>query len=146
MTYISNTQDEKLQMLEAIGIKDGDVEKLFKDIPKNLRARSFNIPPGKSEYEVTQQIKGLARKNNVGPVSFLGAGYYDHFIPAAVDALVLWVCPRRFVELGVPFEEDGSVLFPRLVAQALEHGNRPDAMRATGVGDPAGPSFFWPAR
>ncbi len=105
MAYISNTQEDKLQMLKSIGIKDGDVEKLFKDIPEDLRARSFNIPSGKSEYEVTQYIKGLAGKNNVSPVSFLGAGYYDHFIPAAVDALA---CRSEFYTAYTPYQPEAS--------------------------------------
>ncbi|UCH12082.1 MAG: glycine dehydrogenase, partial [Candidatus Omnitrophota bacterium] len=105
MTYISNTQEDKLQMLKTIGIKDGDVEKLFKDIPKNLRARSFDIPSGKSEYEVTQHIKKLANKNNTDLISFLGAGYYDHFIPAAVDTLV---SRSEFYTAYTPYQPEAS--------------------------------------
>ncbi len=105
MTYISNTQEDKLQMLKTIGIKDGDVEKLFKDIPRNLRARSFDIPSGKSEYEVTQHIKKLANKNNTDLISFLGAGYYDHFIPAAVDALV---SRSEFYTAYTPYQPEAS--------------------------------------
>ena len=105
MTYISNTQEDKLQMLKTIGINDGDVEKLFKDIPKNLRVRSFNIPSGKSEYEVTRHIKRLASKNNTGLISFLGAGYYDHFIPAAVDALA---SRSEFYTAYTPYQPEAS--------------------------------------
>lgn len=105
MTYISNTQEDRLQMLKAIGINDGDIEKLFKDIPKNLRARSFNIPAGKSEYEVIQYIKRLANKNNTNLISFLGAGYYDHFIPAAVDALV---SRSEFYTAYTPYQPEAS--------------------------------------
>lgn len=105
MTYISNTQEDKLQMLKTIGIQDGDIEELFKDIPKNLRANSFNLPSGKSEYEVTKHIKGLASKNNVEFISFLGAGYYDHFIPAAVDALA---SRSEFYTAYTPYQPEAS--------------------------------------
>jgi len=105
MSYISNTQDDKLKMLQAIGIKDGDAEKLFKDIPKDLRARSFNIQPGKNEYEVTQHVKGLAEKNNTRLISFLGAGYYDHFIPAAIDALA---SRSEFYTAYTPYQSEAS--------------------------------------
>ncbi len=72
-------------MLSAIGAKS--IEELFKDIPASLRAKSFNLPPAKSEFAVTQALSRLADKNATGLVNFVGAGFYDHFIPAAVDAL-----------------------------------------------------------
>lgn len=105
MTYIPNTHEDRLAMLEAIGIKDGDVEKLFNDIPRELRARSFDIPPGKSEYEVTQEIKSIALKNKIDHISFLGGGYYDHFIPAAVDALS---SRSEFYTAYTPYQAEAS--------------------------------------
>lgn len=86
MSYIAHTQEDVKEMLKAIGVSS--IEELFKDIPKALRPKSFNLPEGKSEFEVTQHLKKLASKNAVELVNFVGAGFYDHFIPAAVDAIV----------------------------------------------------------
>ncbi|MDD5135798.1 MAG: aminomethyl-transferring glycine dehydrogenase subunit GcvPA [Candidatus Omnitrophica bacterium] len=86
MSYIPHTKDDVKAMLKAIGVSR--VEDLFKDIPAALRPKSFNIPPGKSESEVTEHLKKLASKNATGLINFVGAGFYDHFIPAAVDAIV----------------------------------------------------------
>ena len=60
---------------------------LFKDIPAALRPKSFNLPAASSEFAVTQTLRNLSLKNATGLVNFVGAGFYDHFIPAAVDAL-----------------------------------------------------------
>ena len=46
------------------------------------------MPAGKSELEVRQYLQKLAHKNATGLICFLGGGFYDHFIPAAVDAMV----------------------------------------------------------
>ncbi len=85
MNYIPHTEVEKKEMLKAIGVKS--VDELFKDIPASLRPKSFNIPEGKSEFEVIEHLKLLARKNATHLTNFVGAGFYDHYIPAAVDAL-----------------------------------------------------------
>jgi len=85
MSFIPHTQEETREMLQTIGLKS--IDELFKDIPASLRARSFNIPLGKSEFQVTEILRSLALKNATGLVNFVGAGFYDHFIPAAVDAI-----------------------------------------------------------
>jgi len=86
MSYIPHTEDDTRQMLKTIGV--AGIDELFKDIPPELRPKSFNIPEGKSEFEVTQSLRRLAAKNATHLVNFVGAGFYDHFIPAAVDAIV----------------------------------------------------------
>ena len=85
MSYIPHTQEDIQQMLSTIGAKS--IDELFKDIPVTLRPKSFNLPASKSEFAVTQVLGNLAAKNATGLVNFVGAGFYDHFIPAAVDAL-----------------------------------------------------------
>ena len=85
MNYISHTELEKKEMLKTIGV--AGINDLFKDIPENLRPKSFNIPDGKSEFEVMKHLKSLSRKNATHLTDFVGAGFYDHYIPAAVDAL-----------------------------------------------------------
>ncbi|MBM3289518.1 MAG: aminomethyl-transferring glycine dehydrogenase subunit GcvPA, partial [Candidatus Hydrogenedentes bacterium] len=54
---------------------------------KHLRAKSWDLPAGLSEMAVRDEMGALAARNASGLVSFLGGGAYDHYIPAAVDAL-----------------------------------------------------------
>ena len=84
--YIANTQDDVQAMLKTIGVKG--IDDLFIDIREDQRPRSFNLPEGKSEWEVVQHITRLAHKNAVDLILFIGGGYYDHYIPAAVHALI----------------------------------------------------------
>ena len=83
--YTPHTEEEIKAMLEAIGV--GSVEELFQDIKPSYRPKSFKIPKGKSEQEVLSHFKKLASSNCATVVKFLGAGFYDHYIPSVVDAL-----------------------------------------------------------
>lgn len=85
MPYIPHTEQELASMLSAIGVKDLDA--LFSDISPELRAKNFIMPKGQSESNVCSYLEGLAAKNNTNLISFLGAGFYAHDIPKAVDAL-----------------------------------------------------------
>lgn len=73
-------------MLAAIGVKKFD--DLFVDILPHQRPRSFNLPPGKSEFEVVQDVTALSQRNAHQLTLFIGGGYYDHYVPAAVSALI----------------------------------------------------------
>ena len=72
-------------MLKACGV--ARVEDLFADIPAALRPKSFDLPSAKSELEVLNALEALSQRNFSHLVNFLGGGFYDHFIPAAVDAI-----------------------------------------------------------
>jgi glycine dehydrogenase subunit 1 len=75
-------------MLEAIGV--GSIEELFDDIPEGLRlGRPLELPDGKPETEVYDRLSALAARNAhaEAETSFLGAGMYDHYVPAVVDAI-----------------------------------------------------------
>ncbi|MDX1809630.1 MAG: aminomethyl-transferring glycine dehydrogenase subunit GcvPA [Sulfurospirillaceae bacterium] len=85
MPYTPHTKNDIEKMLSQIGIKDES--ELFASIPTALRAKSFNIEEGKSEFEVYEEFKAISAKNDTSKVCFLGGGYYDHIIPTAVDAL-----------------------------------------------------------
>jgi len=76
---------EQKEMLQAVGAAGFD--DLFRDIPAELQTERFNLPDGRSELEVMQILRDLAARNASRLVNFCGAGFYDHFIPAAVDAL-----------------------------------------------------------
>jgi len=86
MSYISNTDKQRRSMLDTCGA--GSVDDLFTDIPANLRPKSFCLPKGKSELEVASFFDTLSKKNYSNLVNFVGGGFYDHFIPSAIDAIV----------------------------------------------------------
>ena len=88
MTYISNTDDERREMLGAIGV--GDVSELFTDVPEAHRFPELQLPPPLSEMEVLRELGALAEKNLATDrlACFLGAGAYQHFIPSIVDFLL----------------------------------------------------------
>ncbi len=86
--YIPNTESEKKLMMEQIGIQS--IDELFSSIPEELRHKGgSNLPTGMSEQELIVHMRELAMKNisAYDLKCFLGAGTYDHFIPAAVEAL-----------------------------------------------------------
>ncbi len=85
MPFISNTDEQRKQMLEEIGV--ASFEELLKGIPVELIIRNpLELDEPLSEFEITKKVQELAAQNiNTSEVvSFLGAGIYDHFIPAAV--------------------------------------------------------------
>jgi glycine dehydrogenase subunit 1 len=85
MPFISNTPQQQEQMLAEIGLT---MDGLFGDVPEELMAGSFNLPPGLSEQGVRNRLTELAEKNATNLTCFLGGGFYDHFVPAAVRALI----------------------------------------------------------
>ncbi|MFC1480409.1 aminomethyl-transferring glycine dehydrogenase subunit GcvPA [Candidatus Omnitrophota bacterium] len=105
MSYIAHTPQDKKEMLEAIGIKSGNMDELFKSIPPGLRARSFDLPPGKSELEVETYLRDLAKKNTTNLVTFVGGGFYEHYIPAAVDAIT---SRSEFYTAYTPYQPEAS--------------------------------------
>lgn len=84
MPFISNTIEQQNQMLKEIGLEWQD---LFSDIPQDLQKPDFNLPSALSEQQVRQHLSELAGKNMTQLTCFLGGGFYDHFIPAAVQAI-----------------------------------------------------------
>jgi len=86
--FIPHTDAEREAMLETIGV--AEVADLFKDVPAAHRFPDLNLPPGLTEMEAMAEMQGLAGVNETvrDLVSFLGAGAYNHFIPAAVDAII----------------------------------------------------------
>ncbi|HEY8001097.1 MAG TPA: aminomethyl-transferring glycine dehydrogenase subunit GcvPA [Solirubrobacterales bacterium] len=87
--YTSATDADRAAMLEAIGV--GSTDALFADIPADLRlGRPLELPDGLSEAEVFDQIAALAARNADADseTCFLGAGMYDHYVPALVEAII----------------------------------------------------------
>lgn len=89
MPFISNTDKQRREMLQEIGVDS--FEELLAGIPKELFVKGkLNLPGPMPELEITKQITKLSERN-LGTnqmVSFLGAGIYDHFIPAAVQHII----------------------------------------------------------
>ncbi len=86
--YTAVTDSDLREMLATIGV--GSVEELFADVPGGSRLkRPLDLPPGKSEQEVYEQLRALAARNvsSEDELSFLGAGMYDHYVPALVEAI-----------------------------------------------------------
>jgi glycine cleavage system pyridoxal-binding protein P len=79
MNYVPHTADETKEMLRTIGVLN--ISDLFSDIKPELKARSFNLPEGKCEFEVMEHFKKLSAKNATNLINFVGAGFYDHYIP-----------------------------------------------------------------
>ena len=88
MTYIPHSPKERDAMLATIGIKT--LDELFKDIPAKFRFPELDLPPALSEMEAAAELAGYADANETAQsfISFLGAGVYNHYIPAAVDHIL----------------------------------------------------------
>lgn len=103
-TFIPNTKEEQLKMLNEIGYADFD--DLFKDIPAEARVQGeLNLPKGKSEIEVSQIMEELASDNVVFDSIFRGAGAYNHYVPAEVDAIAN---KEEFLTAYTPYQAEIS--------------------------------------
>ena len=87
--YTSATDADRREMLAQIGVDS--VADLFDQIPDGGIAsdRPLDLPDGKSEAEVYELLSALAARNAdaESEACFLGAGMYDHYVPAIVDAI-----------------------------------------------------------
>jgi glycine dehydrogenase subunit 1 len=88
--YTSTTPEDLRAMLEAIGV--GSLEELFeRQVPAGVRfGRALDLPPGMPEQDVYAHLRELAARNVSAEdeLCFLGAGMYDHYVPAVVDMLM----------------------------------------------------------
>jgi len=87
MPYGPHTAPDRERMLATLGI--ASVDELFLDIPEALRASPLRLPEPEPEMELASRLRGLAARNQVDLVSFLGAGVYRHYSPAVVDQMLL---------------------------------------------------------
>jgi glycine dehydrogenase subunit 1 len=85
--FLSLTDADREAMLDAIGVES--IDELFRDIPAGVHFdRALDVLPALSEAELQRHMEELAAKNVVDEISFLGAGIYDHYVPAVVDAVL----------------------------------------------------------
>lgn len=85
MSWVPTTEQEREEMLDTIGVSS--IDDLFATIPAEFRLHSWDVPAGISEMAVREKLGKIAEKNTTDTICFMGGGYYDHYIPAAVDAL-----------------------------------------------------------
>lgn len=103
MAFVPHTEKEIQQMLAQIGVSS--VEALFDEIPASLRSAPLdNIPNAMSEMELMKEANRKAGKNR-SLICFLGAGAYEHHIPAAV-----WDITSRgeFLTAYTPYQAEAS--------------------------------------
>ena len=89
MSFLSLTDRDRDEMLATIGVSS--IDELFRDIPAGVRFdRELDLEPALSEQEIVSHLEELAARNvDTGrELSFLGAGIYDHYVPAVVDAVL----------------------------------------------------------
>lgn len=103
MPYIPHTDEEKRAMLQSINAPS--TQALFDEIPTSLQCDEFkDLPSGMSEMAMLKHAQSLADMNNNG-VCFIGAGCYEHHIPAAV-----WDIASRgeFLTAYTPYQAEAS--------------------------------------
>jgi len=106
LPYLSLTERDRDEMLARIGVPS--VEELFRDIPEAVRFRGdLELEPPLSEQEITAHLAELASRNaHTGvELSFLGAGIYDHYVPAFVDAML---ARGEFLTAYTPYQPEMS--------------------------------------
>ncbi len=104
MPYIPTTEAERKELFRTIGVDDMDDlwrKARVDEDPPALEA----VPPGRSEYEVFRLLKSLADRNVTDPVCFLGGGFYDHVIPAAISSIV---DRGEFLTAYTPYQPEAS--------------------------------------
>ncbi len=104
MPYIANTEADQQQMLREIGC--ASFAEMWKRSGVTFPEPALeHLAEGLSEYEVTSRLRKLAGKNASGLINFLGAGYYDHLIPAAVSEIT---GRSEFYTAYTPYQPEAS--------------------------------------
>ena len=102
MPFIPHTPDDIRGMLAELNLNH--IDELFDEIPAELRATSLRIPEGKNEMDMLKLAEKMAQSNQ-NLLCFLGAGSYEHHIPAAV-----WDLASRgeFMTAYTPYQAEAS--------------------------------------
>ncbi|MSO96361.1 MAG: aminomethyl-transferring glycine dehydrogenase subunit GcvPA [Thermoleophilia bacterium] len=104
--YLSLTDRDRDEMLAAIGVDS--IDDLFEQIPESVRfTGELDVPPALTELELIRHLETLAAKNaHTGvELSFLGAGIYDHHVPAIVDTILQ---RGEFLTAYTPYQSEMS--------------------------------------
>lgn len=106
MDYVQITPRQRDEMLKAVGAKT--IDDLLKQVPEAFRLRQpLDLPPAMDELTLRRHLVEMAARNRPvdDKVCFLGAGAYDHFIPATVDALAM---KGEFLTAYTPYQAEAS--------------------------------------
>ena len=106
MNYVSITPDQRQRMLSDIGV--GSIDDLFAAIPEDARfTGTLDLPGAASELDLQQELTELAGRNRGADqlACFMGAGAYDHFIPAFIDQLI---SRGEFLTGYTPYQAEAS--------------------------------------
>ncbi|MDY6954533.1 MAG: aminomethyl-transferring glycine dehydrogenase subunit GcvPA [Thermodesulfobacteriota bacterium] len=106
MRYLPHTSEDMASMLEVVGADD--LDDLFSTIPEDCRFKGpLDLPEALTEWELNGHMEGLSQKMAVSPACkvFMGAGSYEHFIPASVSSLL---GRSEFVTSYTPYQPEMS--------------------------------------
>lgn len=104
MDFISNQENQVKEMLADIGA--ASIDELFRDIPQKLKLPKPSQDDGLSEYDGMQLMEAIAARNTFPQLtSYLGAGAYQHHVPALVSA----ICSKsEFLTSYTPYQPETS--------------------------------------
>jgi len=103
MGYLSHTREDLKEMLAGIGISS--IEEMFSDVPESLKKHQLKEQAALSEQELQSAVADNLSKNKKYQASFLGAGSYDHYIPAVIDHLA---GRSEFYTAYTPYQPEAS--------------------------------------
>ncbi|MFL0195228.1 aminomethyl-transferring glycine dehydrogenase subunit GcvPA [Clostridium sp. WILCCON 0269] len=103
-TYVPNTKEEQLEMLNEIGYKNFDA--LFADVPEEVKLQEeLKLPQGISEMETSARMEEIAEKNRIFKYMFRGGGAYHHYIPSIVKSVT---AKETFLTAYTPYQSEIS--------------------------------------
>ena len=102
-SYVPSARAERQAMLETLGLSS--MADLYRAVPPEARVETLNLPDGKSEMEVVEDLTEMAGKNRIFHGVFRGAGAYRHYIPAVVKAIT---AKEQFVTSYTPYQAEIS--------------------------------------
>src|ERR1700722_12317153 len=106
MRFMQHTEADVSAILQTIGV--AHIDDLIAHVPENLRkSAAIKLTAGRTEAEVAAELSALAAGNRGagGFVSFLGGGYYRHYVPAAVRAIT---ARAEFATSYTPYQPEVS--------------------------------------
>lgn len=104
MQFIPNSTVKETMLHE---LKLHDIDDLFCDIPQTIKIKKLHLPPGRSQQDIEDHMRGLAKHNKsfCEMPSFLGGGVTPHYIPAAVKSIV---SRSEFYTAYTPYQPEAS--------------------------------------
>jgi len=106
MRYLPHTEDDISSMLQAVGT--GSLDELFSVVPENCRRKKpLNLPEAVTEWELNELMQALSSTVASAPdyKVFMGAGSYEHYLPASVNSLL---GRSEFVTSYTPYQAEMS--------------------------------------